>query len=379
MIHSIEIKGYRALNNFSLENLGRINLIVGKNNTGKTSILEALNLLLTRSEPAVFWNTIARRGEQLSVEMVPGRPFQPEMDARHIFFGHSLSVGQEIQIRATNQKHSHSILFKVKEARPEQNPALYAQFQPSSDDGRTAPRLAIEVTGNPSPVTSLVPLTSRGGLRNDIVQMLSNIAVTSARSDNSSVFFVPTESLSISYIQSAFNELVLSPREEYVTKAIKFLEPRVERIALFQPATISFQLGQISRGGFKVKLKDQNDPVPIGSLGDGTWRMLSLAIAISQCKDGVLLIDEIDAGLHYSAMDNMWKFVENIAKDINAQVFATTHSQDCVRSLATICNDTNSEAGQISIQRIDADKKRAVSYSPKEIVNLREFGIEARG
>ena len=85
-----------------------------------------------------------------------------------------------------------------------------------------------------------------------------------------------------------------------------------------------------------VKLKGAEEPVPIGSLGDGFWRMFGLILAMVNLENGILLIDEIDSGFHFTVMTDMWKFVWEIAKKLNIQVFATTHSRDCLQSLAEL-------------------------------------------
>jgi predicted ATP-dependent endonuclease of OLD family len=65
MIRSVRIQGFRALKTFRMESLGRINLLISRNNTGKTSVLEGLYLLVTRGDPAAIWRVMTRRGEFL--------------------------------------------------------------------------------------------------------------------------------------------------------------------------------------------------------------------------------------------------------------------------------------------------------------------------
>ncbi len=78
-----------------------------------------------------------------------------------------------------------------------------------------------------------------------------------------------------------------------------------------------------------VKCTGVKSRIPIGSLGDGIWRMLGLILVLVRSQDGVVLIDEIDTGLHFTVLSNMWKLVYETAKRLNVQVFATTHSNDC--------------------------------------------------
>ena len=107
------------------------------------------------------------------------------------------------------------------------------------------------------------------------------------------------------------------------------------------------------------------------------WRILGLALALANAKGGVLLVDEIDTGLHYSVMEDMWRMISERATALNAQVFATTHSRDCYESLAAIATPESSHVG-VTIQRIDRKKGRAVRFSNEEIVAAAERGIEVR-
>ncbi len=63
MISSIHIEGFRGFERFDMEELGHVNLLVGTNNSGKTSLLEALHLLTSRADPRALWKILWRRGE----------------------------------------------------------------------------------------------------------------------------------------------------------------------------------------------------------------------------------------------------------------------------------------------------------------------------
>ena len=224
-------------------------------------------------------------------------------------------------------------------------------------------------------------LSSRGGLRAETFQLLNNIAANAPRSDAANHQYITTESLSVQEVQALFNNISLSPREDRVIRALKFLEPRIERIAIAQVSPIflsGFTSGFTTRGGIKVKLKDSDEPIPIGSLGEGTWRMLALAITLSRSINSLLLIDEIDTGFHHTVMTSMWKFVAEAAKEFNIQVFATTHSYDCVRSLAAVCRDDVRIRSDVTIQRLEPGCEKTISYNEAEIKALARDNIESR-
>ncbi len=113
-------------------------------------------------------------------------------------------------------------------------------------------------------------------------------------------------------------------------------------------------------------------------MGDGIWRMLGLALALVRAEGGILLVDEIDTGLHFTVMSNMWRLIYNTAKRLNVQVFATTHSRDCYESLAVICREDVSKGSDITIQRIERDRQVAIGYTEQEIIAAAQRGMEVR-
>jgi predicted ATPase len=375
MINSIDITGYRSLSRLSLDNLGQINLIVGTNNSGKTSILEAIYLLTSSGDPSAIWKIITQRGEQLPPDVTPGKQIQQELDISHLFYNHKLSSGSYLSI-TSNGDAQRSIDFTVSEARREDNPALYAQLPQENLTSASLSQLAVTISGTPNPLAKIIPLSSRGGFRQEIFQLLVNMAANSPRVDESHPQYISTNSLSIHELVSIFNSISLTKDEDFVLNALRFIEPDIERIATAPISPFVFP-GSQTKGGFKAKLKDLDQPIPIGSMGDGIWRMLSLAIALTMAKNSVILLDDIDTGFHHTVMDKMWKLVFETSKALNVQVFATTHSNDCVKSVASICNHEDPEH-RISLQRIEPGMSETIVYNEAEIIISAEDNIEVR-
>jgi ABC-type branched-subunit amino acid transport system ATPase component len=379
MIESIKIAGYRGLRDLSMNGLGRVNLLVGKNNSGKTSVLEALYLMAARADPAAIWRVLSRRGEQIMDLPDSVQVSRIEVDICHLFYGHALDVGTRMTMQTRNETRVGSLTFEISEEKREANPALFAQLQAQlqTEDEGLGPRHMISITGDPEPLAKALPLSSRGGLRRDVMRSITmDTGPMRDGSDGSYPRFITTDSLSIQEIQAEFSRIALSPREERVIRALQFIEPKIERMAI---AGTAFPTGSgwPMRGGLKVRLSGQNEPVPIGSLGDGIWRLMTLAIVVSGMEDGLLLIDEIDAGLHYTVLEKMWTFIADAAKEFNVQVFATTHSADCVNSLAAVCRADTKVGGQATIQRIEAEG--TVAYDEAEIVALARMACTRKG
>jgi hypothetical protein len=238
-------------------------------------------------------------------------------------------------------------------------------------------RLGLHIKGTPSPVIDTIPLSRNVGMSSESL----NLGTTRrSRLENAGADmptrFVTTESVSSDDLAEIWNQIQLTPYEEQVHRALRLLDPNIEAI---RPETIrSPYYGGQDRGGFSVKMKGLERPIPIGSMGDGIWRIMAMAVSLAQCKDGVLLIDEIDTGLHYSVMTDMWKFIHGAAVELNTQVFASTHSNDCVKSLAEFCFEDADAAKSISLHRIEQGKKNSIQYSAKELEIAAEKHIEVR-
>lgn len=159
-----------------------------------------------------------------------------------------------------------------------------------------------------------------------------------------------------------------------VYQALQIIEPNIERIA---PIGNEIKNNN-SRSGFFVRLKDTQKRIPIGSMGDGIWRMLGLSLALVSAKDGVLLVDEIDTGLHYTALEDMWKLIWETSKKLNVQMFATTHNSDCWKALEALTSRVDVGEEDISIQRIEKDAPRSVAYNKEEIATAVERETEVR-
>ncbi len=223
MISSLKILNYRAFADFEMTNLGRVNLLVGKNNTGKTSILEGLFILASGSNPTALWQIINRRGEQVMPEPTPNRGVQAEVDICHLFHGHEIKDGTELTISTVNGTPDRSVTYKIDVAKPEENPQLFAQL---SDEGVVGPRLAFRISGTDYTMPPL-PISKMGSLRADVMQQY---AVMRPAREGGTAQFVTSEWLSIGQIIQHWNAIVLTQDEERVTRALQILEPTLNEL-----------------------------------------------------------------------------------------------------------------------------------------------------
>ena len=369
MLKSLKIENFRCFPSFEMQQLGRLNLIVGTNNSGKTSVLEAIQLLTSQSNLEVLEilkNVMTGRGEYIKDENG-----DYELDVRHLFNDRIIHAGSKFSI---GERHNDLEKITVSLSHIGENPQvpikslkdpIFAGMESHLPDSRGFELNIERINGKlPIPLSSNdgLPLSRIGGFRKDLRNMPKRTQ------------FIGLASLTTEQTIELFDEIVLTPEEDLVTESIQLLEPNVKRIAAMGSERAK---QNISRGRLIARLTN-NDRIPIGSMGDGVWRMLGLALAIVNAKDGVLLVDEIDTGLHFTAMSDMWKMLWETAKRLNVQIFATTHSNDCWTSLADIANEEHPSEDGITIHRIEKGKTKSIVFTEPQITIAAENDIEVR-
>uniref|UniRef100_B8HUR0 Endonuclease GajA/Old nuclease/RecF-like AAA domain-containing protein n=1 Tax=Cyanothece sp. (strain PCC 7425 / ATCC 29141) TaxID=395961 RepID=B8HUR0_CYAP4 len=356
MLKNLKIENFRCFKSFELKELGQLNLLVGKNNSGKTSILEAIQLIVSESYLEALREVILNRNEYILSEENSG---VKELDIRHLFYGHKIEVGKTLSIVSdyTNEKIAMSVIVDHNKTQRLENLEELL--------------LVVEHWGRKKISNSGLPLSTQNGLPIDYVRSSRrDFANPSSRTQ-----FVKSSSLTVERMVELFDQVVLMPEERFVIEALNTIEPSIERIA-----PVGFHNYRINNfsSGFVIKIANSNQRIPIGSMGEGIWRMLGLALALVNARDGVLLVDDIDTGLHFTTMSDMWKLVWETAKRLNVQVFATTHSSDCWKSLDAIASQENPSDEGITIHRIEKGKSRSVVFTEEQVVIAAERDIEVR-
>jgi len=360
---------------FSIRDLGRITLLVGTNNSGKTTVLEAICVLLAVGDPSSIWSILSRRGEDLWGERDPIASLSTsrQVDIRRLFRGHEIEVGKSFSLHADTDSNPISMLGMIEEPRPVQPTLFDTEAPPPESAEDFLPPLTLTLNWNPGRGMTL-PISRRGGISIESIHRWTR----SGAFDGIQVRYVTASSLNAEHVMMLFEDIVLTPAEERVTQAMRIIEPDIERIASSGGERIRAGSRYPGRGGILVKLKGIKDRVPIGSMGDGIWRMLGLALSVVQSAGGMLLVDEIDTGLHHTVMKNLWRFLYRCAKEFDVQIFATTHSRDCFQSLAVICREDVAQGSDVTIHRIEKGEAETVAYTEQEIVVAADLDMEVR-
>lgn len=173
-----------------------------------------------------------------------------------------------------------------------------------------------------------------------------------------------------------WDEIVVGGFEGEVRDALRVLEPDVESVHMLAGMFAYGWAG--SRAGAVVGMKGEKTRVPLGSMGDGMRRLLVLATSLASVKQGALFVDEIDTGLHFSVMADMWQLVVKRALAANVQVFATTHSWDCIDGLSVLCQREPKLMEKVCVHKIDRAVPHSIPFRGDSLVRMVRSDIDPR-
>lgn len=312
MLSELIIQNFRVLANFEVSRLGRINLIVGKNNAGKSSVLEALRIYAGHANRALL-DSIALEHDETLQDLFTGRRL-PAHDA----VDHAIQIGDP------------------------QNPAATVRILPN--------QLTQDAT----------PLAPCG--------------------------LVQTRWMSMDELADDWDRIVFTEHEDIVRRALKIITPEFENLTF-----VRIDDGPLDplkprpplRRSAKVKLSNTPAPVALKSLGDGMQRILQIALKLVSARGGFLLIDEFENGLHYSVQENVWTLLFEMAAQLDIQVFATTHSWDCIESFAKVAHDRQDTEGVLfrvgrSVRTSDRGRVIATVFDEEALYNITQSDVEMR-
>jgi hypothetical protein len=373
MLSNLSILRFRGFRELRIPRLTRVNLFVGLNNAGKTSILEAAEILARGTLPSL-WRSPRRRKEQAYEDLEPGETSRLRfgIDLSHLFFGHSLRRGSSFLLVSSGTPKLE-VLCEIIEAEFDADTLskatgeergqvfLFRQLLPENSRDLLTLSFSSHAASHQIPLSAFQD--TRALLRTSPLALASGELAPAVQ-------FVGTESPDSQHLGALWDRVVLTPEEAGVVAALQIIEPSLERVAFLRE-------DRLSSAAF-LKLQGSEQRLPLGSVGDGLKRLLTLALHLVSSRGGYLLIDEIDTGLHYTVMADMWRLVIETARRLDVQVLSTTHSLDCVRALAWVQEKYPELAADVTLHRVEKDNPETVSYSAEELATAARHHIEVR-
>ncbi len=361
MYKSFEARNFRCFRRLTLSHLERINLIAGVNNVGKTALLEALFLHCGAYNPELTLRLNAFRGID-TIKVERGRWTETPWDSLFSNF----DVSGDVELEGENDVTKRRLL-RLRVIRQPQELARFGQFvEHDSDDSES---LALQSRVVDTVLELVYQQEGREGRYYMILDPKGLRTEPIPPPPPFPAFFVAARTrVSLSEDAERFGRLEIAGQQDVLVKALQVIEPRLCRLAVVVAGGVPVIHGDIGAGRLL--------PLPI--MGDGMARVASLVLTIGNASDGVVLVDEVENGLHHSIMPDVWRVIGEVARQFNTQVFATTHSLECITAAHQAF--MQSEAYDFRLHRLERKDGdiRVVTYDQEALEAALETGLEVR-
>lgn len=332
MLKSLSIKNFRSIEDLNISKLGDINLIVGKNNSGKSTVLDALKTYASFADENVLFDILNSHDEYFILDENDQNlsPFS------NLFFGRKFCSDLKIEIAESKDRDALTIESAfVEEVRIEESESL---FRLAYNDIKT------EEDFNDAQDVLRALKIKQGNKEKTIVLDIDRLRRRrNRRGTSSSKFnfkFITTSFIANEELADAWDKVALRDYSKEVLKALQIIEPKIEAISFIDSETFESSYRSSIRQDIRriplVRLHGLDIPVPLKSMGDGIIRLFQLALRLFEAKGGLLFIDEFENGLHYSVQEEAWKVIFHLSKELDIQIFCTTHSWDCIESFSKV-------------------------------------------
>ncbi len=356
-LRSFRVVRYRGLDGLDIPRLApRVNLITGKNATGKTSLLEAIWLFFGRFDTPLVWNQNVRRSPIAAIDPVNGLAegrielegteangndpcsFRLEFeDFSNATGGHEL--GQQDQPHPGNGSEAASI--------PAQGKVRVWLDGEELDPGKGS---GVQMTPKGPVLYPIVPEpVGRGsGIIEGGVQ--NPLALDRAVVDR-------------------YSDVVRSGRKQQLLDILSVLDLGLAGTEILTDRADAHVWATTSDGKSR----------PLYDLGGGMVRLFRLAVNLAAARGGVLLVDEIENGLHHSVLGEFWRGLNRMARAANVQVFAATHSHECIDAAVTAFGEESEVLAVHGLYRANPDgPPEATFFSGATLAAARDLNFELR-
>jgi hypothetical protein len=375
MLSSFEIINFRTFAHLRIESLGRVNLVVGHNGVGKTTLLEALRFHGMGS-PLALREYLADQEEW----DISGGTGEVLLDLGSLFHGRTAATSA-IELGPIGAAVPRLRIRQIDAERVEESDGSYHYEEVVQDSGEPEGEVvrAIVVERGTRQILVSPEVSRRSQMRGKYVGPA----------------ILPARGVRESDLTYWWDSIALTPSQERVEEVLALLAP-VDGITTTENPS--------ERGAriFKARLRGENAPVPLRSLGGGVVRLFQIAVALEyahmadeerggslldergerpwQERSRFLLVDEFENGIHYSVHADLWQAIFRLASQYDLQVFATSHSWDCLRGFAeAVQRHPECDAMAIRLEKVEGQEQTgAVIIDREDLPIVVRDSIEVR-
>jgi predicted ATP-dependent endonuclease of OLD family len=320
MIHSLRISNFRCYERLHLDNLGQINVIVGENGSGKTAILEAIFLTLGAG-PEIAFRLRAWRG----MGTIGLATSQAGYDGLWADLFHNLDQHKSINIYLKDTAQDSNSLEVSYDAKIKNIIRLNSHARPREDD-ESQNEIVLPITfkykEHGQKAHAVRPRLSRQG----------KLEIGSVVRKTQAAFYSTSFIASIGPLEPAhqFSEFSKKKKEQPIVEEFQKLFPQLKGLSVEIQSGIEMIFGDVPWLAAKI---------PVALMSGGVQKMVSILLGIASQPNGVILIDELENGIYYKRMEDVWASLTRFAKRFGVQLFITTHSKECLQALLPVLRE----------------------------------------
>ncbi|MEW6350745.1 MAG: AAA family ATPase [Thermodesulfobacteriota bacterium] len=362
MYRSFSIKNFRLFKDLRLDGLKRVNLIAGVNNVGKTALLEALYVHAAAPAIGALLAADRFRSPLLSLAGEVAEIVRPRWASLFVAFDEATEVelsattsegiARTVRLRVVTDPDliRRIDMFGVTSLKVVGDHPIPAVYEPilelELDEGKEPARYYAVIDKedvrvkpyHPPPTVPCIMLPAAMGLTAETVSRL-------------------------------FSRLEVRREEERVLEAAQVVDPRIKRLTVVMVGNTPLLHADLGSGPL----------IPLPLMGEGVTSVIGMVLAISSARDGMVLMDEIENGVHHSAMGEIWRMVRRLSEAYDVQVFATTHSFECILASHFAFEESEDyDFRLIRLERTDDGNIEPVCLSRESLGSAIEFDFEVR-
>ena len=303
-IKSINIKNFRGIDHLIIEDFSRVNVFLGQNNSGKTTMLEAIAMLMSMSNPDVPQAINAVRAR---------KPFSNFIDVQYFFNNLDVTTPPEVKAELSDGSFRHLTLalsYVFDELADPKN-------EPQQQMGAVKYVNTLEMNFEIAKGTTRQ--SHKSWLRVNPQGLVVNRKVADGYLENKRAWLTPSD-LMTSNLANDLAELFKRNRKDTILALLKLFDTRINSI-------------EILTDDIYIGFEGMSQMLSVSMMGDGLRRYLNIVASAANPLIDILLIDEIDNGLHYSVYKKLWQALFALAEASNKQIFVTTHSKETLGHL----------------------------------------------
>ncbi len=344
-LEDLTIATYRALTDLRFEGMGRACLIVGGNNSGKSSILEAAGLVLRPFDPGQWVNTATNRD---STGHLVSNLWSIFPQSSILRLEDESQVSDALKLRAIIDGAARDLSATA---------SASLEWDVDGEPERVLSIMARVMEPGAIPHEHMMAFDSRG-------RAASNVGVRPHR-----VYTVtPATHRSTRPLVAQLSLAIDQGKKALALDLLQLFDPLVEDV------DVSYAYG---RDGIRVTHKVRGI-VDLSSFGDGMRRSAAIALALTNAEGGVVLIDEIEGGIHFRAIRDVTTRILNAAARARVQIIATTHSLEAIDAVLEAVEAAGIEDMVGYHVRRDDTRHYVRRYDRKKLTTLRDGGLDLR-